>query len=258
MPPHFIHSHLNPPLSGARFGPSRGASDTTTATLLLALIEDVLVRPRQRGRMASPPLPSTGRLINRYGYRTDPEADEDSFHVGLDFYAPRGTPVFAVRAGVVELLTADDAPAEGLLGYGNGVVLFHPDDGLWSFSAHLDEALVVAGMEVEPGQVIGRVGATTNGRLPTMVSRLHLELRVRAADGQPPFPGPFRLNNRDPEQWLQTLGIGVDREGSFSIRRPADRPSAIGGDRGWLLEAELEPEQVAKGFALPTPMPRDR
>ena len=99
------------------------------------------------------------------------------------------------------------------MGYGNAVVIYHEDEDRWTFYAHLDEALVVPGMVVEAGDEIGRVGNTTNRRFQGMGVHLHFEVRVRAHNGQSPFPGRYRVNNIDPERWLGSHGIHFDNTG---------------------------------------------
>jgi murein DD-endopeptidase MepM/ murein hydrolase activator NlpD len=71
---------------------------------------------------------------------------------------------------------------------------------------------VQEGQRVEPGTMLGRVGHTTNGRFPGMVSHLHLELRRALPDGSSPFPGAYRRHNEDPEEWLADLGVRFDSD----------------------------------------------
>jgi murein DD-endopeptidase MepM/ murein hydrolase activator NlpD len=87
-------------------------------------------------------------------------------HGGADFLSPNGTPVHAPNAGRV-------AVARNLYFSGNTVVIDH-GAGLFSTLAHFSEIDVAEGDRVEPGQVVGRVGAT--GR----VTGPHLHWAVRA------------------------------------------------------------------------------
>jgi murein DD-endopeptidase MepM/ murein hydrolase activator NlpD len=101
-------------------------------------------------------------------------------HYGVDFAAPRGTPVSAVGDGVVEYA-----------GYkgpnGNLVILRHPG-GLETYYLHLEHIaeLVRRGARVTQGQVIGRVGSTGDATGP------HLCVRVRQRSGR--FVDPLRLD----------------------------------------------------------------
>jgi murein DD-endopeptidase MepM/ murein hydrolase activator NlpD len=239
--------------------------DTMTATLVLALMDEIL-GPWRGGLTddaldgASPLPPGMARVMAPYGRRAAGGlAAGGRFHAGIDFWAPRGTPVFAVRPGVVERVVLDDRPEDGFVGYGNAVVVRHAETGAWTFSAHLDEVLVAQGMEIERGQILGRVGNTTNGRLLDLVVRLHFEVRLRRGDGASPFPGPPRLHNVDPALWLACHGVRVDREGRLV---PRSRCGADQVDR-WLEEdvEYVEPPDrdelvlVSRGFEAPTPVP---
>ncbi len=101
-----------------------------------------------------------------------------SYHEGMDFSTPAGTPVFAPAAGRVAL-------AEKLTVRGNGILIDHG----WAVVSgyfHLSSIEVEAGQQVEPGDIIGRVGSTG---LSTG-DHLHWEIRVRGV--------PV-----NPRQWMQ-------------------------------------------------------
>lgn len=148
-----------------------------------------------------------------------------TFHAGTDIGAPLGTPVYAPVAGVVERLAHEEAGQRGnpFSGYGNAIVLYHPDEHLWSFYAHLSALLVEPGQRVEPGQLLGRVGRMCNGKFPGMSPHLHMELRHAKADGSSPYPGPYphllasgRINNPlnlEPLGWLEQHGVSLGRDG---------------------------------------------
>ena len=101
-----------------------------------------------------------------------------SYHEGIDFAAPEGTPVYAPAGGRVVL-------AEELTVRGKGVLIDH-GWGVVSGYFHLSRIQVKAGQEVELGDLIGRVGSTG---LSTG-NHLHWEIRVRSV--------PV-----DPRQWTQ-------------------------------------------------------
>ena len=161
--------------------------------------------------IASSPLPAGHRVGSHFGYRISPRTGRRTFHAGIDFLAERGTPVYAVREGVVQVV-ATNSGHTNFAGYGNAIVVHHPEQGRWSFYAHLDEVLVEEGQRVEPGQLIGHVGNTTNGRFPGMGSHLHFEVRVARADGSSPFPGAYRRHNVDPEDWLAEMGVRFEHD----------------------------------------------
>jgi murein DD-endopeptidase MepM/ murein hydrolase activator NlpD len=98
----------------------------------------------------------------------------------VDIPARLGTPVVAVKAGVVSF-----SDAHG--NYGNMVVLDH-GNGLQSVYAHLAKRAAEAGQAVRQGQVIGAVGKSGNATGP----HLHFEVRRggRCVDPKPYLPAP--------------------------------------------------------------------
>jgi murein DD-endopeptidase MepM/ murein hydrolase activator NlpD len=112
--------------------------------------------------------PVAAPVGDRYGARGA------TWHPGIDFPAPSGTPVAAARAGRV--LSAGFATD----GYGRRVVLAH-GQGERTLYAHLSRVLVRRGERVGVGAVIGRVGATGFATGP----HLHFELIVRGAKIDP-------------------------------------------------------------------------
>ena len=89
------------------------------------------------------------------------------FHTGIDLAAPAGTPIYAAKAGRVEVAGWSS------VGYGFHVVLDH-GGGLETLYAHMSRIAVRAGQWVEAGQVIGYVGSTGWSTGP----HLHFEVRV--------------------------------------------------------------------------------
>ncbi|MBU0472727.1 MAG: M23 family metallopeptidase [Bacteroidetes bacterium] len=76
-----------------------------------------------------------------------------NMHNGLDIAVPRGTPVYAMTDGVVNLTTDNFYYA------GNYIVLDH-GQGLNSLYLHLSQILVKEGQHVKKGEIIGKVGTT--------------------------------------------------------------------------------------------------
>jgi len=90
-------------------------------------------------------------------------------HLGVDLQAPRGSPVRAIRSGLVV--------ASGRhRGMGRYIHLEHAT-GLQSHYGHLDTVLVEVGERVRQGDTIGTVGKTGNARHPLITPHLHLEVR---------------------------------------------------------------------------------
>lgn len=90
-------------------------------------------------------------------------------HTGLDYSAPRGTPVVAANHGRVALVGEFFFP-------GRLVVLDH-GLGLYTFYFHLDTVAVAPGAAVERGQTVGTVGASGRATGP----HLHFGAQVGAA-----------------------------------------------------------------------------
>jgi murein DD-endopeptidase MepM/ murein hydrolase activator NlpD len=88
-----------------------------------------------------------------------------SYHNGVDFRAPVGTPVFAANSGVVKI-------AENLFYSGNVVIVDH-GNLIFTIYAHLSKIEVTADQQIEKGQQLGLTGAT--GR----VSGPHLHWGVK-------------------------------------------------------------------------------
>ena len=91
-------------------------------------------------------------------------------HLGVDYGAPRGTPVLASGSGIVI-----KAGTQG--GYGKLVRIRHPNGYVTSY-AHLSRIEVRRGRKVNQGQRIGRVGSTGLSTGP------HLDYRVQDGNGR--------------------------------------------------------------------------
>ena len=109
------------------------------------------------------------RIASGYGWRIHPTTGKRSFHDGIDYAVPTGTPVRAIVSGTVAKVSTS--------GYGGlAVSLVHP--GGWaSYYAHLSRIYVDADQRVRVGQVIGLSGRT--GR----VTGPHLHVAVYTPDG---------------------------------------------------------------------------
>ena len=112
--------------------------------------------------------------------RGDTGPESRTVHLGVDLFAPAGSPVFAPLAGTVAAVAHNDKP----LDYGPTVILRHttPDGtGFHTLYGHLDRATLdhlTPGDEVRPGDAIGWLGdASVNGGWPS-----HLHLQVMALD----------------------------------------------------------------------------
>lgn len=105
------------------------------------------------------------RMASGFGWRTDPFLKTRKMHYGMDFTAPRGTPVFASGNGKVT--RADNGSA----GYGKHIRIDH-GYGYMSLYAHLSKYNVSVGQQVKRGDLIGFVGNTGRSEAP----HLHYEI----------------------------------------------------------------------------------
>jgi murein DD-endopeptidase MepM/ murein hydrolase activator NlpD len=110
-------------------------------------------------------LPVENEISSRYGNRRVFNGQLKSYHNGLDFRSPTGTPVYATNSGIVRM-------AKDLFYSGNAVIIDHGTE-VFSIYAHLSKIKTAAGRRVEKGQLIGLSGAT--GR----VSGPHLHWGVK-------------------------------------------------------------------------------
>ncbi|MCW8980614.1 MULTISPECIES: M23 family metallopeptidase [Altibacter] len=131
------------------------------------------------------------RVASGFGYRTDPFTKAVKFHFGMDFTAPRGTPVYASGDGRV--VRADNTAT----GYGNHIRIDH-GYGYESLYAHLYKYNVRVGQTVKRGDLIGFVGSTGRSEAP----HLHYEI---FKDGDRINPINFYYGNLTPEEFAQML-----------------------------------------------------
>ncbi|PVW17124.1 M23 family metallopeptidase [Marixanthomonas spongiae] len=133
------------------------------------------------------------RVASGYGYRTDPFTKARKFHYGMDFTAPRGTPVYASGDGVV--VRADNNST----GYGNHIRIDH-GYGYVSLYAHLYKYNVKKGQKVQRGDLIGFVGSTGRSEAP----HLHYEI---FKDGDRINPIHFYYGNLSAEEFAEMQKI---------------------------------------------------
>jgi len=151
---------------------------------------DVLL-PQEEAEVWLWPLEGQYTLSALFGERTHPITGEVTVHDGVDIPAEKGTAVLCARSG--QVLQADFEPEKG-----NYVVVVH-ENGYETVYAHLSEALVQAGEQVEQGQAVGAVGATG------MATGAHLHFAVE--DGRGSGCDPLALY---PGMTFQIRGVTKD------------------------------------------------
>jgi murein DD-endopeptidase MepM/ murein hydrolase activator NlpD len=134
---------------------------------LAAIFESVTPEKLWNGKFR---LPLRGaHKSGNFGKRRILNGIPGSPHRGVDFPAPKGTPVHATQRGRVAL-------AEELYFSGNTVVLDH-GLGIYTLYGHLSSLHVKTGDMVEAGAVLGKVGTTGRSTGP----HLHWGLTVDGA-----------------------------------------------------------------------------
>jgi murein DD-endopeptidase MepM/ murein hydrolase activator NlpD len=124
------------------------------------------------GASAKKPLMKTpidgARISSGFGMRFHPILGYTKMHKGIDFAAPRGTPIYAAGDGVIE-------KAGKFSSYGNYCRIRHRA-GLETAYAHMQgfHAGIRPGSRVKQGQVIGYVGTTGRSTGP----HLHYEILI--------------------------------------------------------------------------------
>lgn len=133
------------------------------------------------------------RISSYFGYRTDPFYKVKKLHEGLDFSAPRGTPIHVTGDGKVIQVKRSKR------GYGNEIIVDH-GYGYKTLYAHLSAFKVKKGQNVKRGQVIGLVGNTGKSTAP----HLHYEVRKNNVPIDPIY---FFFSDLTPDEYSQMLKL---------------------------------------------------
>lgn len=131
------------------------------------------------------------RMASGYGFRSDPFTKVRKMHWGMDFTAPKGSPIYATGDGVVE--RADNTAS----GYGNHIRIDH-GYGYVSLYAHLFKYNVRKNQKVKRGDLIGFVGSTGRSEAP----HLHYEI---FKDGERIDPINFYYGSLTAEEFNEML-----------------------------------------------------
>ncbi len=137
-------------------------------------------------------------VVYGYGRKIDPVYKTPSFHHGIDFAAPGGTPVFATADGRV--IEAN----QKIRGLGLHVKINH-GNGFVTLYAHLSDLAVRSGQKVKMGDVIGYVGNTGKALLP----HLHYEITYKGHSLNPIY---FFFAELSPEKYYK-LKLSAERSG---------------------------------------------
>jgi murein DD-endopeptidase MepM/ murein hydrolase activator NlpD len=133
------------------------------------------------------------RMASGYGYRTDPFNKSRRMHWGMDFTAPRNTPIYAASDGKV--IRVDSRSS----GYGKHIRIDH-GFGYITLYAHLNNYNVKKGQKVIKGDIIGYVGSSGRSQAP----HLHYEVQK---DKKRVNPINFYYGNLTPDEFDALLKL---------------------------------------------------
>ena len=160
------------------------------------------------------PVPN-GKFRSGFGMRRHPILKYSRMHTGVDWSAPRGTPIIASGNGVVEKAGWGN-------GYGRQTIIRHANGYESSYSHQNSIAKgIVPGARVRQGQVIGTVGSTGLSTGP----HLHYEVIVNG-------------NKVDPMRIRLPDGKSLKDEAFAMFARERDRINT-------LLDVELTNKEIA-------------
>ncbi len=149
-------------------------------------------------RLAEMPaiLPVNGPITSGFGMRTHPVLKVKRLHGGLDFNAPRGTPVHATGDGVIVRVGTS-------AGYGRFVKIRHETAGLTTVYGHLSRVPreIRPGISIGRGDVIGFSGDTGLANAP------HLHYEVQDLEGRSLNPIYFFAPSMTPDEYERLVKL---------------------------------------------------
>jgi murein DD-endopeptidase MepM/ murein hydrolase activator NlpD len=121
-----------------------------------------------QGMFLKTPFSDRVKITSTFGYRPHPISGKWAGHQGIDYAAPKGTPIQATAQGKVAFIGRQS-------GYGNVIFIEHAK-GYSTVYAHQNRFKkgLKQGTNIEKGQIIGYVGSTGISTGP----HLHYELRI--------------------------------------------------------------------------------
>lgn len=106
------------------------------------------------------------RISSGFGMRMHPIEKKRKMHTGIDFSAPKDTPIYAAAAGIIKVAKVNGK-------HGKMIALQHGDTDYLTRYSHLANFNVQEGQVVKKGEKIGYVGSTGQSFGP----HLHFEIR---------------------------------------------------------------------------------
>lgn len=141
-------------------------------------------------------------LASGYGNRLHPILKVRKMHTGVDFSAPKGTPIYATGDGVVKEVETVFG------GYGKHIEIDH-GFGFVTRYAHMNEFKVRRGQRVKRGDLIGTVGNTGSSTAP----HVHYEI---LKDDRFVNPVHYFFKDLDPSEYDRILELASKENQSLS------------------------------------------
>lgn len=135
------------------------------------------------------------RLASGYGMRIHPIHKGRKMHWGIDFSAPRGTPIYATGDGKVTMAKRSFKKT----GYGNQIQIDH-GFGYKTKYAHMQMFVVKKGQNVKRGDLIGYVGSTGGSTAP----HVHYEI---IKDGKKIDPIQYMIQDISDDEYQKLLEL---------------------------------------------------
>ena len=135
------------------------------------------------------------RLSSGFGMRKHPIRGYMKKHQGVDFAAPKGTPIYAAGDGVIEM-------KQRYKGYGKYIRIRHAN-GYKTAYAHMSKFNKTPGGRVKQGKIIGYVGSTGNSTGP----HLHYEVlknNIRINPQKLKLPSGRKLKGKELQRFIET------------------------------------------------------
>ena len=143
------------------------------------------------------------KLFSGFGMRLHPIHKIRKMHWGIDFSAPKGTPIYATGDGKVISVKQRKS------GYGNHVIISH-GFGYKSLYAHMHKISVKVGEKIKKGEVIGSIGSTGTSTAP----HLHYEV---IQNGKKVNPIHFCIDGLTPAEYKEMSELSAQENQSFDF-----------------------------------------
>ena len=135
------------------------------------------------------------RLSSGFGMRKHPIRGYMKKHKGVDFAAPKGTPIYAAGDGVIEM-------KQRYKGYGKYILIRHANNFKTAYG-HMSKFNKTPGGRVKQGKIIGYVGSTGNSTGP----HLHYEVlknNIRINPQKLKLPSGRKLKGDELQRFIET------------------------------------------------------